>query len=293
VTSDSPNLGRRSFVVGLIGLVGFSLFLAARVSSFNEGIVKLDESPAAPQSSELDYSKFLHTSQRHTSLACNSCHERTQDNSPTPRFPGHKACESCHLGQFVTPAIPMCMICHTETKSSRPPLRNFPTAFKESFNVKFDHAQHMKGSARPQNGCAGCHRSLNRGVALSIPANLNAHSGCYSCHTSSGREIASCGVCHDQKRYSPTSTNGRSFRYAFSHAKHGTAQRLECAACHNLTPGAPQSRQVSSPAPAEHFPTGRGMNCSGCHNGRRTFGGDLDFKNCRRCHSAGTFKMPL
>jgi hypothetical protein len=281
------------FLIGIIVLVltAWSVKTASSLSA--KGV----EASAPAQSSELDYSKFLHTSQRHTSLACNSCHERTQDNSPTPRFPGHKACNNCHLAQFVTPAVPMCMICHTETKSSRPPLRDFPTAFKENFNVKFDHSQHMKGSARPQNGCSGCHRPMTRGVALSIPANLAAHSGCYACHTpsstsSSGREIASCGVCHDQKAYSPTSTNARSFRYAFSHAKHGPPQRLECAACHNLSAGAPQSRQVSSPAPAEHFPSGRGMNCSSCHNGKRSFGGDLDFKSCRRCHSASTFKMP-
>jgi hypothetical protein len=284
---------RYRLLAGAIVFAGLASSAVTGVRSFSTGGARV-----AAQSSDLDYSKFLHTSQKHTSLACNSCHERTQDNSPTPRFPGHKACESCHLGQFVTPAVPMCMICHTETKSSHPPQRNFPTTFKEKFNVKFDHAQHMKGSARPQSGCAGCHRALNRGVALSIPADLSAHSGCYTCHTpsstsSSGREIASCGVCHDQKSYAPTSTNGRSFRYAFSHAKHGPTQRLECAACHDLTAGASQGRQVSSPSPAEHFPSGRGMNCSGCHNGKRTFGGDLDFKNCRRCHTAATFKMPI
>ena len=42
-------------------------------------------SKGTAQSPQLDYSKFLHTSQRHSSLACNSCHERT-DNSATPRF---------------------------------------------------------------------------------------------------------------------------------------------------------------------------------------------------------------
>jgi hypothetical protein len=276
---------RNRYLIFLIALLAFGAFWIASVES------------SEAQSSNLDYSKFLHTSQRHSSLACNSCHERTGDNSPTPKFPGHKACNNCHLAQFVTPAVPMCMICHTETKSSRPPLRNFPMAFKEGFNVKFDHVQHNTGAGRPQNGCAGCHRPLNRGVALSIPANLTAHSGCYTCHTpsstsSSGRELASCGVCHEQKAYSPTSANARSFRYAFSHGKHGPGQRLDCAACHNLTAGAPQTRQVSSPSPAEHFP-GRGMNCSSCHNGRRTFGGDLDFKSCRRCHSTTTFRMPM
>src|SRR6185295_17007917 len=50
---------------------------------------------ASAQDSNRDYSKFLHSSQKHSSLACNSCHERT-DNSATPRFPGHKACTDCH-----------------------------------------------------------------------------------------------------------------------------------------------------------------------------------------------------
>jgi c(7)-type cytochrome triheme protein len=250
------------------------------------------------QSPEADYSKFLHSSAKHRSLACNSCHERT-DNSTTPRFPGHKACTDCHRGQFTTPAIPMCLICHTDTKSSNPPLKNFPASFNEPFNVNFDHAQHNTGTARPPNGCAGCHGSpVNRRAGFSIPANLAAHSNCYTCHTptsksNSGREIASCGVCHDQKSYKPTSTNARAFRYAFSHAEHGARQRLECADCHKLTAGAPQTRQVSSTTAAQHFVTGRGQTCATCHTGKRTFGGDLGFADCKRCHSGPSFRMPL
>lgn len=252
---------------------------------------------AAAQDPNLDYSKFLHSSQRHASLGCTDCHQRGSDNSNTPRFPGHKACTNCHLGQFTSPAIPMCMICHTNTNSNNPPLRNFPTDFNENFNVKFDHAQHLTVAARPRNGCAGCHSPINRRVALSIPANLSAHTLCYSCHTPAsktlaGREMASCGVCHEQKRYVRTSTNARSYRYAFSHADHGPRQRLDCTDCHRVIAGAPQSRQVGSPSAAEHFPSARGTNCASCHNGRRSFGGDLAFKDCRRCHTGPTFRMP-
>ena len=249
-------------------------------------------------SAQVDYSKFLHNSQRHSSLACNSCHERT-DNSATPRFPGHKACTDCHRSQFTTPQVPMCKICHTDISSNNPPLKSFPTTFNEPFNVKFDHAQHNTGSARPQRGCAGCHSSpINRGVGLSIPANLAAHNGCYTCHTpasksNAGREIASCGVCHDQKAYRPTTTAARSYRYAFSHADHGARERLACADCHKLTAGAAQTRQVSSPSAAEHFPATRGTTCVTCHNGKRSFGGDLAFKDCKRCHTGPTFRMPL
>lgn len=301
--SGGKNSLRRRFVV-------LSVFAVASVFSIRgmngafpsilQGEFRLTLAAAtanrAAQGSELDYSKFIHSSQRHASLACTSCHERG-DNSATPKFPGHKACTNCHLSQFVTPAVPMCQICHANVQSSNPPLKGFPSRFNESFNVKFDHAQHNTGAARPPNGCNGCHnRPLLRGAALSIPVGLNAHNGCYTCHTpssktNSGKEMASCGVCHDQKLFARTSTNSRAFRLAFSHAKHGPRQRLACADCHSLIAGAPQSRQVSSPAPAEHFPRGR-MNCLTCHNGRRSFGGDLAFKDCRRCHTGQTFRQP-
>lgn len=248
------------------------------------------------QDSQLDYSKFLHSSQRHVSLPCTACHTRAADNAATPKFPGHDACTKCHLAQFVTPNVPMCVICHSDVKSASAPLKAFPGRFDENFNVKFDHAQHMSGSARPQNGCQSCHgRTGARGMALSIPVGLNAHNGCYSCHTpasksAAGKEIASCGVCHDQKPYNRTSTNAPAFRLAFSHAQHGRRERLDCVDCHRLSAGLPQSRQVSSPSPTEHFPTGR-SNCATCHNGKRSFGGDLGFKDCVRCHTGSSFGM--
>ena len=250
------------------------------------------ETAPDPQGPELDYSTFKHTSQRHASLACTDCHQRASNNSATPSFPGH-GCMNCHGQQLL-----MCTICHTDVKRTPAPLKSFPANFKESFNVKFDHTQHMSGSARPKNGCVACHGSLlNRGAARSIPANIAAHNQCYVCHTpsstsTSGREIASCGVCHEEKRYARTPTNSRAFRANFSHAKHGPGQRLECTSCHNLTAAAPQSKQVSSPLMAEHFPAARSMNCASCHNGMRAFGGDLGFKGCKRCHLGQTFRMP-
>src|SRR5688572_30699908 len=301
--NDSGNKNTRPrwlMLLCLASLIGIVIAIAGFNESMDKAMLAASEPALAntnvAQGPELDYSRFIHTSQRHTSLACTSCHERTADNSATPRLPGHKACTNCHLAQFVTPAVPMCQICHTNVQSSDPPVKAFPTSFNENFNVKFDHAQHMTGNARPRNGCNGCHdRPLLRGAGLSIPIGINAHSGCYSCHTpgsksNAGREMASCGVCHDQRAFSRTSTNSRAFRFAFSHAKHGPRQRLACDDCHSLTAGAPQSRQVSSPAAAEHFPAGR-MNCLTCHNGKRSFGGDLAFKDCRRCHTGQTFRL--
>ena len=266
-----------------------------RTQSLHRDFLLLSTSTQGP---ELDYSTFKHSSQRHASLQCSACHVRS-DNSMTPRFPGHKDCTGCHLAQFVTPNVPMCSICHTDVNSANPPLKSFPSRFNESFNVKFDHSQHMSPAARPRNGCAACHTRMgNRTSALTIPARISAHNQCYTCHTpgsksQAGRDLASCGVCHDQKPFTRTTTNARAFRFAFSHAKHGPAQRLDCTDCHRLTTGAPQTQQVSSPVATEHFPTTRGMSCATCHNGKRSFGGDLAFDDCRRCHTSASFKMPL
>jgi hypothetical protein len=55
----------------------------------------------------------------------------------------------------------------------------------------------------------------------------------------------------------------------------------------------PQGAQVSSPRAAEHLNTGGGQSCVSCHNGKRSFGGDLAFEDCRRCHTGSTFRMPM
>lgn len=287
-------------VLAFCGAVAFVVqaFSVWTLSALSASVATITSGKVA-QGPEGDYSTFKHTSARHASQACSACHQRSTDNSIKPNFPGHPACQSCHLGQFVTSGTPMCTICHSEVKDGKPPLKSFAATFKESFNVRFDHAQHMTGAARPKNGCAACHdRPLNRGVALAIPTGINAHSQCYSCHSpasksAAGREIASCGVCHEQKAFARTSTNARAFRVGFAHSKHGPRQRLECATCHTLSAGLPQGRQTSSPRAAEHFVTGGGQSCMSCHNGKRSFGGDLAFKDCKRCHTGTTFRTAM
>lgn len=280
-------------VILLVAVTGFLVMLVsnARVTAVTSS------TPERAQDAGLDYSKFLHTSQRHASLECAACHVR-HNNSVTPSFPGHRACMECHSAQFIsTPSLPMCAICHSKLEGQNPPLKAFPAGFKERFNVKFDHAQHNIGDVRPQEGCALCHTPARRGMALSIPSGLNAHNQCYVCHTpgrqsDAGRDISSCATCHAQAPYARTSTNARAFRASFSHADHGSRQRLGCADCHNLTAGLPQSRQVSAPRTAQHFSSSRVQSCMTCHNGRRAFG-DTDFGDCKRCHKGQTFRMPI
>ena len=237
-------------------------------------------------------SQFSHETPTHRGVACAACHQRV-DNSAEPRVPGHKACTDCHLQQFVgQPDLPMCSICHTNLETRNPPVKAFPRL--RSFNVKFDHAQHTTGAGSSEKGCAACHSPSGRGVALTIPSGLDAHARCYTCHTpqatAAGRDIANCGACHDLSPYAPTPTGSKAFRIGFSHATHGARQRLDCASCHTVRAGLPQSRQVASPTPAQHFPPRRAQSCATCHNNRRAFGGE-DFSDCKRCHTGTTFRF--
>ncbi len=122
----------------------------------------------------------------------------------------------------------ICSICHTDAQSGKmkpfPPLR--------SFNVRFDHAKHAR-----QARCATCHRRNRGGVGLSIPARMNAHVTCFGCHTpgakaSNGRDISSCGTCHQLGRFVRTSEQAAAYRVGFSHASHDASEKLACATCH-------------------------------------------------------------
>ncbi|MDT4967126.1 MAG: hypothetical protein QOJ64_1863 [Acidobacteriota bacterium] len=276
------------------------VFVGSKASaSPNEGAALAPEasSLAAPAQ---NYGNFSHFSPgEHAGLTnrsgCSSCHER-RDNSAEPRFPGHRACISCHQTQFNTPGTPLCSICHTQEGLSQqnPPLKNFSNSLS-GFRSDFDHQQHSVGDARPAANCAACHASARRGVAKSIPVGLNAHQTCYQCHTpgrqSGGVDISSCGACHAPGRFSPTSTSARSFRVGFSHGDHGPGQRLSCESCHNIgRRGLAQGAQVSSTFPQQHFPATRAQTCVTCHNGQRSFG-ETRFNDCKRCHTGPTFRL--
>lgn len=293
ISKSAARRGRHLFFAGVLALILPILVLCFSEDQKNSIVNLTIFSPHLLNIAQ-DYGTFSHSVRAHAEINCNSCHQRT-DNSIKPKFAGHSACINCHLTQFVTPQSPMCAICHSTVRISPAPMRSFPTRFNERFNMKFDHAAHNRGAGRPAEGCVACHKPLRGGVALSIPVNLNAHNQCYSCHTPNrvvgGRDIGSCNMCHSQSGYRRTSTNAAAFQASFSHAEHGSRQRLNCNDCHSVKAGAPQSRQVSSPIVAEHFASSRAMSCLTCHNDKRAFG-DRNFDNCKLCHTKATFSMP-
>jgi c(7)-type cytochrome triheme protein len=235
-----------------------------------------------------DFSKFSH-SDTHAALPCLLCHRR-ENNQARPALPGHQSCAGCHAQRFNDSANPICTVCHTNAQAGA--VKPFPSL--RSFNMKFDHARHMSGAARPAATCVACHKPQARGVGLSIPSGTSAHVTCFQCHgpqaaNSTGRDISSCGTCHQSGRLARTPEWARSYRINFSHAEHGR-RGLSCNDCHNVRAGLPQGRQVTAPQPLMHHASARAASCMTCHNDRRAFG-ISDFANCNRCHEGQTYRF--
>lgn len=279
--------GARTCVLALFGIVIGMTGITVLSSRASESAPITEASQGQMQFPEgLDYGKFMHSSANHSRLPCLLCHRR-ESNSPVPNRPGasgHLPCAGCHAQQFADSGSPVCTICHTDARSGA--LKSFPRL--KSFRMKFDHSTHVKmGSV----SCATCHRPASGGVALSIPAGFNAHATCFGCHTpraqSGGRDISSCGTCHQLGGYSRTPQSAPAFRVGFNHAKH---QKVTCNECHQVRAGMPQRRQVTAPEPLNHHANGRGKSCLTCHDGKRAFGGD-DFTVCKRCHTGAAWRF--
>jgi c(7)-type cytochrome triheme protein len=270
--------------------IAIIIFTIALVNLRVHGSTLINEPQPSQQQMQfpegLDYSKFQHRTAYHARLPCLLCHRR-DSNAAVPKRPGassHLPCAGCHAQQFTNAEGSICTICHTDVKSGA--LKSFPRL--KNFRTKFDHARHVNlGSV----SCASCHRPALGGVALSIPSGFNAHTTCYRCHTaraqSGGRDISSCGTCHQPGEYSRTPQFAQAFRVGFSHAKH---DKTSCHECHQIRAGMPQRRQVTQPEPLNHHATRRGQSCMTCHDGKRAFGGE-DFTVCKRCHTGEAWRF--
>ena len=272
-------------------MLAFGVVVVCAISNGRVSALAIQETNrSGPQESAPNYSEFKHDIPNHARLPCLLCHRR-ETNSPRPTLPGsngHLPCAGCHAKQFANSASPICTICHTDAQAGT--LKPFPRL--SSFNMKFDHARHVRmGSV----SCATCHRPSRGGVAMTIPAGFNAHVTCYQCHgpqAKSGDQghISSCGVCHELGRYVRTRETAPAFRLGFSHAKHDKSEGLTCNECHRVRAGVARRIQVGGPQPLNHHASPGAFSCMSCHNGKRAFGGD-DFSVCKRCHTrtTGTF----
>ena len=228
-----------------------------------------------------NYSRFSHSNASHGRMPCLLCHRR-DSNSARISYPGkigHTPCIGCHTVQFQDSSNAICSICHTDARSGA--VKQFPRL--QTFGRKFDHNRHQRVN------CSVCHKTAQRGIALSIPSGTNAHTTCFQCHTASAAmTMSSCNVCHQPGRLIRTPETAAAYRINFSHAKHTNAG-LNCASCHSVRSGG-TGRQVTKPAAKMHFPPVNSASCAACHNGKRSFGAN-DFENCKRCHLANSFRF--
>ena len=250
--------------------------------------------PIAVRASDSTFTKFSHTIPEHKTFECMSCHQR-EGKSRELEYTGHESCVGCHLSQFIENSVTaenraMCSICHASLESKQPPMNEFPTKFKEGFNMKFDHAAHNRGEGRPPQGCAACHKPA--GAGQTIPIGISTHNDCYTCHTPETK-IASCSVCHELASYRRTVPSQYSFKAIFRHSDHTSRQGINCDECHTVAAGAGQGRQVRNISVLQHR-AAPGADCLSCHNGRRAFTGNDPFavETCTRCHTGSMGSLP-
>lgn len=244
-------------------------------------------SPVLPSPSA-EYTEFRHTTGQHARLPCLLCHRRSEGVTK-PIWPGHTPCAGCHAQQFSNTSGPICTICHSDAATGA--MKVFPRL--RSFNAKFDHSRHTQGSAKPRAGCMACHRIDRRSKGFSVPTRVGAHSVCFTCHApnaqSGGRDISTCGTCH-QLGSPPRGVGGiGAYAASFAHGAHGRA-RVACAECHAVRAGAGRGQQVTRPSVLQHRSIGRAASCGRCHNRSRAFGGD-DFTVCSRCHRGNAWRF--
>lgn len=281
------------FVVFLVGCIAFGYIFSScskvektplNTSTDTATVGATPEtSPIPAVNPDADFSKFQHFNQGHNELACLMCHRAEDNQSATPKLPGHTPCAGCHAEQFENKNGSICTICHTNAESGA--LKNFPAL--KSFNARFNHSKHTR-----QLNCASCHKPSKGGVAVSIPAGFNAHSSCYQCHAP-GKEIGegnaqSCATCHQQgSPPSAVSESAKAYSVGFSHGEH---RGLNCANCHTVKAGAAWGNQVTAISASMHFPPRNAQSCATCHNNKRAFGG-TDFADCKRCHEGNNFSF--
>ena len=110
-----------------------------------------------PRSTAQVKGRFSHSSPKHQSKSCATCHTMPTANWVTARgfpdvaqFPGHASCFSCHTSSVLVGNKPtFCLGCHTNVAPGRAPLLKFPVASRpQEFRIKFPHNTHQDILAR-------------------------------------------------------------------------------------------------------------------------------------------------
>jgi hypothetical protein len=269
------------------------------------------------------YSAFQHSSDKHKSLGCNSCHKiptawtAKRDFPDVADFPSHDACVRCHRQQFFTrqsfagtgPAI--CTVCHVRAA----PREDGRFAFgkpngagqaakpkdERQFTIEFPHDKHQNviSSARPD-------RARNRAMNFVRVSFFELQSD-----DQKRPDYNNCSICHqrnDNLVIAPLSllpgaatqvdkifkTMPRSHDSCFNcHWKNQKPAGDECAGCHK-----PSNSFVATLSPKRismmfSHEGGKGehtMECTTCHinitraGSLRGLTPDVPLAACVTCH---------
>ena len=276
----------------------------------------------APKGSAAKYSAFLHSSDKHKSLACSACHKiptawTAKRNFPdVADFPDHDACVRCHRQQFFTarafvgtgPTI--CTVCHVRAAPredarfvfGNPNTAGQPTRSKEEwqFTIEFPHDQHQNAIAE-----GGKRRGLQSGWSES-------HHGLKSMPLDDQKvDYNNCSICHVTNQNASTGTlsgaadsfvppNGtfktmpRSHDACFNcHWKNLKPASDDCAGCHKPAVAfmpAIWPKRISAKFAHEGGKGGHVMECTTCHinitraSTLRGLTPDVPIAACTTCH---------
>ena len=170
----------------------------------------------------LDYSKFQHNSRNHSRLPCLLCHRR-DSNAPVPKRPGasqHLPCAGCHAQQFQNSESPICTICHTDVKSGA--IKLFPSRLM-SFRMNFDHAKHRCDGQRQLRTSSSRARRRRHDDTGRFQRSHHLFRLSHAARQPNGRDISSCGTCHQLGGYSNADSTCR--RSGSASVTPGTIQR--------------------------------------------------------------------
>jgi hypothetical protein len=180
-------IGARLVALLLASCAVAAVFAAARAAESSASPVPADPAAAAqrtrqrrpqrggtqPRRPAIDYSEFNHSSARHLSRQCSSCHVIQSLAKPdVTDFPDHPSCIECHRQQFFRGARPaICSNCHTVTGPRSEARFKFPKPNEPSeFAEVFPHSAHVKPTtliqfrrflgekATTTDSCRYCHK---------------------------------------------------------------------------------------------------------------------------------------
>ncbi len=272
----------------------------------------------APRGAATKYSAFLHSSDKHKSLACNECHKipttwnAKREFPDVADFPDHNACVRCHRQQFFTrqamlgtgPAI--CTVCHVRAA----PREDERFAFgqpndsaqqlkpkdERQFSIEFPHDKHQNVIARGDRQVLSSAARLSHHKSLAFDDKKPDYNNCSICHqTDMGLAIVALSPANaDPAMLHPFKSMPHSHDACFS--CHWTTEkpvRDDCGGCHKaaatfvpvLGPKRISAKFAHEGGKGEHV-----MECTTCHiniTRAATLRGltpDVPIAACTSCH---------